>query len=85
MLAGIVDRFPWLRHVFADGAYAGEKLRDALAQIGIWTVEIVKRSDAAGGFKVLPRRWVVERTVESATAWLLMASAQLMTRRFASV
>jgi transposase len=28
--------------------------------------EIVKRSDAAKGFQVLPRRWVVERTF----AWL---------------
>jgi transposase len=29
-------------------------------------VEIVKRSDAAKGFTVLPRRWIVERTI----AWL---------------
>ena len=33
---------------------------------GRWTIEIVKRSDAAKGFKLLPRRWVVERTI----AWL---------------
>ncbi len=26
--------FPWLRHVFADGAYAGDKLQDALAENG---------------------------------------------------
>ena len=55
-----------LRHIFADGGYAGPKLREALKQIGSWTVQIVKRSDAAEGFKVLPRRWVVERTL----AWL---------------
>ena len=66
VLAEIVRRFPWLRHVFADGGYAGEKLRDALRRIGKWTVEIVKRSDTAKGFVVLPRRWVVERTL----AWL---------------
>jgi transposase len=59
-------RFPWLRHIFADGAYAGPKLRGALDKIGEWTVEIVKRSDTAKGFQVLPRRWVVERTF----AWL---------------
>src|SRR6266478_7569855 len=49
-------------HVFADGAYAGEKLETALAGRGQWTLEIVKRSDQAKGFQLLPRRWVVERT-----------------------
>ena len=57
---------PKLRHVFADGGYAGPKLRDALIGIGRWTIQIVKRSDTAEGFEVLPRRWVVERTF----AWL---------------
>jgi len=57
---------PWLRHLFADGAYAGPKLRSALDRVGKWTLEIVKRSDTAKGFEVLPRRWVVERTF----AWL---------------
>jgi putative transposase len=31
VLAEIVRRFPWLRHVFADGDYAGDKLRNARA------------------------------------------------------
>lgn len=66
VLAEIIRRFPWLRHVFADGGYAGDKLRQALRRIGKWTIEIVKRSDTAKGFVVLPRRWVVERTL----AWL---------------
>lgn len=57
---------PKLRHVFADGGYAGPKLRDALTGIGRWVIQIVKRSDTAEGFEVLPRRWVVERTF----AWL---------------
>lgn len=56
----------WLRHVFADGGYAGDKLKDALKDHGEWTIEIIKRSDAAKGFVLLPRRWVVERTI----AWL---------------
>jgi len=66
VLASIRRSWPWLRHVFADGGYAGDKLRAALAKIGAWTIEIVRRSDKAEGFQVLPRRWVVERTF----AWL---------------
>jgi transposase len=66
LLASIRFLYPWLRHIFADGGYAGEKLREALAGKGEWTIEIVKRSDLAKGFVVLPRRWVVERTF----AWL---------------
>lgn len=66
VLKAIRYRFPWLRHVFADGGYAGDKLRDALRGHGDWTLEIIKRSDTAKGFVLLPRRWVVERTF----AWL---------------
>jgi transposase len=44
------DLFPWLRHLFADGAYAGGKLRQALAKFGRWTIEIVKRDAVAGFF-----------------------------------
>lgn len=57
---------PRLRHVFADGGYAGDKLKDALKDHGDWTIEIIKRSDRAKGFILLPRRWMVERTL----AWL---------------
>lgn len=66
VLSAIRYRFPWLRHVFADGAYAGDKLATALGRIGTWNLEIIRRSDRARGFEVLPRRWVVERTF----AWL---------------
>jgi transposase len=66
LLTSIRSCLPWLRHVFADGAYAGAKLDEALAALGRWTIEIVRRSDAAKGFELLPRRWVVERTL----AWL---------------
>lgn len=59
-------RFPWLRHIFADGGYAGRKLRGAMKRHGDWAIEIIRRSDAAKGFEILPRRWVVERTF----AWL---------------
>jgi putative transposase len=57
---------PTLHHVFADGGYAGPKVWDALKAEGKWTLEIIKCSDKAEGFVLLPRRWVVERTV----AWL---------------
>lgn len=66
VLKSIRHSHPWLRHVFADGGYAGPKLRKALTKIGKWTLEIVKRTDKKEGFEVLPRRWVVERTF----AWL---------------
>jgi hypothetical protein len=44
----------------------GPNLRDALAKFGDWTVEIVKGTAEAAGFQLLPRRWVLERTL----AWL---------------
>jgi transposase len=66
LLQSIHAAFPRLRHLFADSAYAGAKLRAALARLGRWTLEIIKRADAAKGFVLLPRRWVVERTL----AWL---------------
>jgi transposase len=65
-LNAIRVRWPWLRHVLADGGHAGDKLQAALADKGRWTPEIIKRSDKAKGFEVPPRRWVVERTF----AWL---------------
>ena len=53
-----------LRHIWADGGYAGQLVqwvRDL--RPGLPTeLEIVKRSDKLKGFHVLPRRWVVERT-----------------------
>lgn len=63
VLASVRHLYPWLRHIFADGGYAGEKLTAALKKMGKWTIEIVKRSDNAKGFQLLPRRWVVERTL----------------------
>jgi transposase len=50
------------RLVWADGGYAGKLLDWAKTTIQI-TVAIVKRSDDISGFQVLPRRWVVERTL----------------------
>ena len=100
VLAAVRTRFPWLRHVFADGGYAGDKLRSALVGMGKWTIDIIKRSDRVKGFEVLPRRRVVERTfawlgrcrrltkdweksIASSTAWALIASIRMLTRRTA--
>jgi putative transposase len=66
VLTTIRHLYPWLRHLFADAAYAGDKMRHGLAELGRWTIDIIKRSDTAKGFEVVPRRWVVERTF----AWL---------------
>ena len=63
VIAAIHDRFPWLRHLFADSAYAGDKFRNTLAKFGSWTIEIVRRMADTVGFEVLPHRWVVERTL----------------------
>jgi putative transposase len=62
VLAKMARRYPRLRHVFADSAYAGDRIPKALASFGRWNIEIIRRPDAAKGFHVLPRRWVVERT-----------------------
>ncbi|MBB4403042.1 transposase [Agrobacterium tumefaciens] len=65
-LKTILKRWPWLRHIFADGGYVGPKLRGALQKVAAFTLEVVKRTDKAKDFEVLLRRWVVERTF----AWL---------------
>lgn len=66
LLASLRAGFPKLRHIFADRVYRGDKLRNAIAAFGRWTIEIVTRSQSVGSFKAEPRRWVVERTF----AWL---------------
>lgn len=53
--------FPFITCIFADGGYAGPKLKARLAAQPV-TLEIVKRTDKERGFKVVRRRWVVERT-----------------------
>jgi len=100
LLIGLVASFHWLRHIFADTGYAGDKLKNTLAGLGNRTIEIIKRPQNAEGFVLLPRRWVVERTfawlnrnrrlakdfeatLESALAWLFIASVKLMSRRLA--
>ncbi|MDQ3651986.1 MAG: IS5 family transposase [Acidobacteriota bacterium] len=65
LFADIKDRMPRLFLIWADGGYRG-KLIAWVATNCLWLLEIVKRNDDLKGFHVLPRRWVVERTL----AWL---------------
>lgn len=65
VLNRLLGRFPRLYLIWADGAYTGQ-LVDWAATLGGWLIEVVKRSLNRHRFEVLPRRWVVERTL----AWL---------------
>jgi putative transposase len=62
VLDKIHARFPWLELVWADGGYNAHQVDATAAKIPNFRVEIVKRSGDVKGFRVLPRRWVVERT-----------------------
>jgi len=95
------DAYPALIRLYADGGYAGQKLKAAVAHINLLTIEIIRRSDLVG-FVVLPRRWVVERTlawlnrcrrlakdwetsIASSEAWMVVSSIRRMTRRIAKL
>lgn len=58
-------KFPFIERIFADANYRGPKLAAAVARSGTWTIEIVRRNDVPR-FEVLPKRWIVERTL----AWI---------------
>lgn len=67
VMATLFGMFPFLRKLYADAGYQGPKFQAALKRVLRQVlIEIVRRSDTARGFEVLPRRWVVERTI----AWL---------------
>jgi putative transposase len=67
LLSTLFGMFPFLEKLFADGGYQGPEFHKALAKIlPTLNVEIVKRSAQAKGFVLLPKRWIVERTI----AWL---------------
>ena len=67
LLATLFGMYPFLKKLFADGGYQGPVFQKALAKIlPQLETEIVKRSDQVKGFVVMPKRWIVERTI----AWL---------------
>jgi len=57
--------FPFIERIFADAAYRGARASLAAARSGDWIIEIVQRNEFHT-FVVLPKRWIVERTI----AWL---------------
>ena len=62
LLAIACKRFSSLEKAMADGGYQGKATADDVQEQAGIPLEIVKRSDAAKGFYVLPKRWIVERT-----------------------
>jgi transposase len=62
VLARIRNHFPWLELIWADAGYDARQVKTAIAAIPVIRIEIVRRTDDLSGFKVQPRRWVVERT-----------------------
>jgi putative transposase len=68
ILDAIRKRWPWLKHLFADGGYDRAQLMDKAVLLD-FVVEIVRKMEGQKGFEVLPRRWVVERTFAWMTRW----------------
>jgi transposase len=64
LLATLFAMYPFLKKLFADAAYQGPHFDGALARVlPDLKIDIVKRSDRVKGFVVLPKRWIVERTI----------------------
>jgi transposase len=67
LMATLFGLYPFLLKLYADGGYQGAAFQDGLRSVlKRVNIEIVKRSDQAQRFVVLPKRWIVERTF----AWL---------------
>ena len=63
LMGTLFGMFPFLLKLYADGGYQGPVFQDGLKRVcRAVNVEIVKRSDI-GRFVVLPKRWIVERTI----------------------
>jgi hypothetical protein len=66
VLLALFGMCPFLEKLFADGGYQGPAFRKAAAKVlPHLEIEIVKRSDDAKGFAVLPPRWVVDGSTSS--------------------
>jgi putative transposase len=63
LLAGLAPLLPRLKKIWADAAYRGQELAAWCQAEGGWDLEVVERASGQRGFALLPRRWVVERTL----------------------
>ena len=89
--------FPFIKFIFADAGYRGQKTAAAIAKTGTWKLTIVQRNELHR-FAVLPKRWIVERTLawishsrrlardferyaRSAAAFIRLAMIRIMLRR----
>ncbi len=68
IVRAVRKRWPWLKHLFADGAYDRGRLASLVAYKD-FTLEVVRTLPDQRGLQVLPRRWVVERTFGWMTRW----------------
>lgn len=68
IIAAVRTRWPWLKHLFADGAYDRGRLMSKAAYQD-FVVEVVRKLEGQRGFQPLPRRWVVERTFGWMMRW----------------
>ena len=97
VLGKLIGRFPRLRLIWADSAYAG-RLVAWTSAIGGWVLSVVRRKTDSHRFEVLPRRWVVERALtwlgrcrrlrkdnealpETSETWVHIAMVHLMLKR----
>lgn len=63
LLSGLKPLMPRLKKIWADGAYSGDPLSQWCRKEGGWELEVVERDREASGFEVIPKRWIVERTI----------------------
>jgi len=62
VLEKVLKKFPFLELIWADGGYKGSLIEWAKDNFDT-VLEIIKRNDDVKGFKLLPKRWIVERTL----------------------
>jgi transposase len=73
LMGALFGLFPFLLKLYADSGYQGPKFQNGLRRVCAQiNVEIVKRSDI-GRFVVLPKRWIVERTIGWLNRWRRLA------------